>query len=94
MTKKIIFTILWMVVFKMVFFILSAWLVLLLDRTLFHNTPPGTRPSHGAVRFMMGWIGLFKLSPWIALVLSMYGLLPGTKINANKKELEKVDSSG
>jgi len=85
MTKKVIFTILWMIIFKLVFFILSAWIFLLIDRHVTHSAR--SRPSELAMMLMMGWVGLLKISPLIALVLSIYGLLPGTKLKAKRQEL-------
>ena len=86
MKKKVIFTILWMVLFKLVFFILSAWVIVMLDHVFHKTRPPGSRPPDTVMLLMMIWVGLFKLSPLIALALSIYGLLPGTKIKADKKE--------
>ena len=85
MTKKVIFTIFWMVVFKLVFFFLSTLAIAMLDHVFQGTRPPGYRPPAALTVLMMGWVGLFKLSPMIALVLSMYGLLPGTKIKADKE---------
>jgi hypothetical protein len=86
MTKKVIFTILWMVVFKLVFFFLSALVFAMLDHVFYGTRPPGDRPPVALTVLMMGWFGLSKLSPLIALALSIYGLLPGTKIKTDKEE--------
>jgi hypothetical protein len=79
--KKVVFTILWMVIFKLVFFLISAWILAMLDQSESHKTGPrGDRPSDSLMILFMIWVGIFKLSPIIALVLSIFGLLPGTKI--------------
>ena len=83
---KVIFTILWMVVFKIAFFFLSVWAVGMLDHVFRGTKPPGYRPPAALTLLMMGLVGLYELSPLIALVLSIYGLLPGTKSKTDKEE--------
>jgi hypothetical protein len=90
MKRKVIFTILWMVIFRLVFFCLSllwVWMAVAYDEAHSHITrPPGDRPPHSIMLLFMIWVGLYKLAPAIALVLSIFGLLPGTKIKADNKE--------
>ncbi len=77
---KVIFTIIWMVVFKLAFFFLSELAVALLDHVFPGTKSPGYRPPAPLSLLMMGWYVLLQLSPLIALGLSIYGLLPGTKV--------------
>jgi hypothetical protein len=90
MIKKVIFTILWMVIFRVVFFCLSLlWVGMAANYDQAHShitRPPGSRPPDSIMLLFMIWIGLYRLAPVIALVLSIFGLLPGTKIKADKKE--------
>lgn len=83
---KIIYTIVWMLVFKLVFFYLICWTVATLDHFHRGTKPPGHHPPAALTILIMGLFALMQISPLIALVLSIYGLLPGTKVKADKKK--------
>lgn len=83
MKKKVIFTILWMVTFPLVYFILSMLMFAILGRAGFQNT----RPPDSAMLLFGIWARLFWLSPAVALVLSILCRLPGTKRKADMAEM-------
>ncbi len=75
MKKKVAFTVIWAVGFPLAHFLLSMLMFAILGLAGFQKTQPSD-----SVMFLFGiWAWLFWLSPVIALVLSVCGLLPGTR---------------
>lgn len=75
MNKKVIFTILWAAVFPSVYLVLSMLMFAVLGEAGFQKA----HPSNGVMLLLRIWAWLFWLSPVIALVLSIFGQLPGTR---------------
>jgi hypothetical protein len=79
MKKRAIFTIAWTLGFPVLYFALSMLLFMILGLTGFQKT----HPSDSVLFLFRIGAWLFWLSPAIGLVLSILGLLPGTKRKTN-----------
>jgi hypothetical protein len=86
MKKRVIFILVWTLAFPLTYFILSMLMFAVIGRLgIFpeppqHLTPEMMTPEMRRVAtFGMIWAGLFWLSPVIALILGLCGVLPGTR---------------